>query len=288
MRYELKVGYFLVFGIIILVLSYFVLGSFDLIKSGTSFKLKFNDLTGLSRSSVLELKGVKVGKIRDIYLDKEGTGVVDVWIEGRYKLPRDTRFFIKDLGIMGEKYIMVYPGKDTLFIKKGDIINGELTPSFQDISKKANAIGDTAQVIINRIKDSIDPETISSLRTSMISLQKMVENLNDLVGKNQKRIDNTFVNIQKSSQNIQKLSNQDPEQIAHTLNELNKASRNLSYLSSDLRVTAKQINLLLLKIDSREGTIGKLINDPSLYNNLNNLLIDMKQNPKRYINVRVF
>jgi phospholipid/cholesterol/gamma-HCH transport system substrate-binding protein len=288
MRYEVKLGLFVVIGLVSLIGGYIILGNLHLLQGGTDFKMVFSNLTGLSKSSIVEIKGVKVGKINDLYLDSKGNGIVTVWVEGRYKLPNDSKFLIADLGIMGDKCIRIIPGQSKTFIKKGELIYGDLTPSFQDISKKANAISDTAQVIINRIKDSIDPETIASLKTSMTTLQKMIGSLNGMVDKNQKRIDDTFVNIKQSSNNIQRLTNQNPEQVAATLSELHRASRNLTALSNDLRVTTRQVSMLINKVDSREGTIGRLINDPSLYNNINSLILDMKKNPNRYIQIRVF
>jgi phospholipid/cholesterol/gamma-HCH transport system substrate-binding protein len=87
----------------------------------------------------------------------------------------------------------------------------------------------------------------------------------------------------------------DPAKIDSTVTNLRTASANMAQMSADLRATSGKLDVIIAKVDSGNGSVAKLLNDPGAYNDvrmllqrMDSLVADIKKNPKRYINVKIF
>lgn len=193
---EFKVGIFVLVGIIILVFLVFFISDFQIIQPRYKIKTIFTFANGVKNNSPLRVAGVDSGEVKSIrILPVEGNGKdthveMTIWVRKGVQIPADSKVFINTLGLLGEKYIEIVPGRDYKnVLKEGDSIRGQDPISMYDVS---NII----QGMAKQLKDSID------------SLQHIAESL-----------------------------------------------------------------------DSGQGTIGKLLKDDSLYNNIDELILDLKAHP---------
>jgi len=158
--FELKVGIFIAVGILIFFLLVFSIGDVYLVKKGFHIKVLFNFVNGVSQSAPVRLAGVNVGQIDkiDLFFDKKEKKTkvrVLAWInDDRIKIQKDSRATINTLGLLGEKYLEISPGKDTNnFLKNDQQITGQDPISTEYLTQKICEVADSADVVMTRLKE---------------------------------------------------------------------------------------------------------------------------------------
>jgi len=157
---ELKVGIFITVGILIFFIVAFSIGDVYLVRKGYNINVIFNFANGISESAPVRVAGVNVGQINkiDIFFDEEEKRTkvrLQAWIEDeKIKITKDSVAFINTLGLLGEKYLELFPGKDTeQFLVSGDQIIGHDPIPTELITEKVDNLADSANVIMTRLKD---------------------------------------------------------------------------------------------------------------------------------------
>jgi len=158
--FELKVGIFIAIGILIFFIVVFSIGDVTFIRSGYRIEVIFNFANGITESAPVRLAGVNIGQIDKIDLffdpDEKKTKVkVFAWVNSNdIRIERDSMAVINTLGLLGEKYLEIFPGTTTGdFLKNGERIIGHDPVPTELIAEKINDLADSAGVVINRLRD---------------------------------------------------------------------------------------------------------------------------------------
>jgi len=158
--FELKVGIFIAIGISILLIIIFSIGDVYLLQKGYHIKIVFNFVNGISESAPVRLAGVNVGKIDkiDIFRDKDNKKTkvqLTAWIENEdIKIERDSIAIINTLGLLGEKYLEIFPGdQGDDVLKNMDVIIGEDPIATEYLTRKASEVIESTTAVMNRLKD---------------------------------------------------------------------------------------------------------------------------------------
>ncbi len=145
-RIELAVGIFIVIGLIILVSFVFLITDFQIIKPGYKFDVIFGFANGLRESAPARLAGVDIGEIKRLQVlydpDTLKTKVrVGVWVNADARIPSDSKVWINTLGLLGEKYLEIIPGKNyNVLVKAGDAIMGEDPVAMAEITEETKKL----------------------------------------------------------------------------------------------------------------------------------------------------
>ncbi len=136
---ELKVGIFVFAGLVILTWFVLLIGDFKIIKHGYHIKVTFSFANGIKVGAPLRLAGVDVGEVKEIRLTHDENGNTTVfltaWLDSEMQVPKNSRAWVNTLGLLGEKYLEIIPGKDfTVLLKEGDVIKGEDPTSVQEVT----------------------------------------------------------------------------------------------------------------------------------------------------------
>ncbi len=290
---EVKVGIMVTISIFVLYFGLNFLKGIDIFSPISTYYAVYNNIDGLVPSSPVLIKGYKVGQVEEIKYDfsKEKSFVVRISVSKDVFLPKGAKIELFDNGLMGGKAIQIvyaplmagqalYTPGDTVESTVGTglmaQVAGDLMPKIESISVQADSL-------------------IRSLRA--ITEGKALKN-------SLSSIENTTANFDATSVQLKKMMNSDVPRIMKDVNgitgDLKKISANLSTVDfaatfASINHTIANLNLLTNKLNSKEGTVGLLLNDKSLYTNLTNtadnadkLLIDLKQNPKRYVHFSLF
>jgi len=313
MKKETKIGIF------IIVISALFFWGFNFLKGRDIFHRKtdliaiYNEINGLTPSSPVYLNGIKIGQVNDIYFCPDGSGkiVVEFFIQSNIKIPVDSRVTIFNADIMGTKALDIKKGVSNVYAKDNDTIESRLQESIQEqvyiklrplVKKIENAIIDI-DTILSSIKNIFNDKTQKDIVKLIENTELSMANLKHSTG-----IADTFLSsyqnqlalIVSNLQNITTTLKNNSSNINNTLRNINSISDSLA--KSDLNKTINETKLVIdklskitEKINKGEGTIGLLVNNDSLYKqlknsseNLNNLLIDMKAHPKRYVHFSIF
>lgn len=156
--FELKVGVFILIGVAILFIIVFSIGDITLIKSGYHIKAIFNFANGIGTSAPVRLAGVDVGQVEDIkifYDEKDKRTKVEIyaWIRERVKIEEDARVTINTLGLLGEKYLEIFPGTlGQKVLKDRDSIVGHDPVAMEEITENLKKLSDSVTVIVERLR----------------------------------------------------------------------------------------------------------------------------------------
>jgi len=296
---EIKTGLLAVFAISTFILGYNYLKGSSLFKTERVFYAVYENVEGLGLSSAVNINGFRVGKVQNIEIDKNtGLMIVTFSVENDFQFSKQSIARIYGGGIIGGKSLAIIPvfesnviatTGDTLQsqVEEGimELVNDRLTPLQMKIESAVEGV-DSLMVAVN---DVLDEKSRKNLRSSIADLNAITSSfvvsstkLQSLLTNNEDKLNRTFDNLDATTQNFAAFSD-------------SLAQVNLNQMVNELETTIKNFKSLSEKLNNGEGTLGKLLNDDSLYDNLDfatkqleELLQDVKLNPTRYINISVF
>lgn len=156
--FELKVGIFMLIGIAILFIIVFSIGDINVSKTGYRLKVLFDFAAGIGGTSPVRLAGVGIGQaqgVRVIYDEKEKKtrAELTIWVNDRIKIEQDARFTINTLGLLGEKYLEIYPGTPgSPVLKPGDTVIGHDPVPMEKVTDNLAKLSDSVTEIAERIR----------------------------------------------------------------------------------------------------------------------------------------
>ena len=305
---EIKAGLIALLAIVGFVILFQFMKGKSLFTTDNEFYAKFDNVEGLAASNPVSINGLKVGQVDQIIpiTSKDGKihFVVKVTVDDDFEFSKKSTIEIFEPGLMSGKEMRINLAYGQPFAKDGDTLSGSFKLSMMNnISSQVGPVKDQLQSVLKRV---------DSLTNSANQI------LND---QNKEEIRSLLINLNKtvaafegtSRQTNALLANSDPK-IQQMLNNANLATisartaidkygkvaddvdvQKLNNTIEKLSVTADKLNGVISGVQSGEGSLGKLTKDEELYNNLtkttsslNQLVEDMKANPKRYVNISVF
>ncbi len=323
MRNELKVGLLGIVTLALLIFGYKYLKGSNLLDRSKTYFIKYPDVGMMDPSSPVLTRGLKVGTVTKINLDPEDPNMVLVTIEvkNEIQLPVDTRAVMVQQGIMGGKAIILQYNKycESDCLPNKSIIKGEIAGMLSSMVSKEeikeytavvghelNSILDTSQANKNvQVAATVKNihTILNNLAISTITLNKMLHNSSQSVNNSLTNLDKLISSLAKNTnsisqslQNLESISSSlkqsDPGKLVKTADQtLTDGKKTIQELNQSIQ----KLNNILTNVSTNKGSLGLLINDPSLYQNLNKsskdldlLLQDLRLNPKRYVNISVF
>lgn len=269
---EAKVGFFVIIAIAILGFMAFKLNKFSFIKDqGYPLYVYFDSASGLAKDVQVEIAGVEVGRVRAIVLEN-GKAKVTLQIDSNVKLSKDVSALIRTRGILGDKYIELTPGSYAApLLQAGGRIT-RTTPSM-DIDTLMNVLGEVARDIkqltgaFSKVLGGEAGE--ASLKTIVDNAKSLVETLNRTVAANQKDLTRMVSNLADFSEILKEVGDANRGAIGPTISALRSTAEQMQYL-------VKNINQVVTKINSGQGSIGKLVNDSEVLDNLNGAIASLR------------
>jgi phospholipid/cholesterol/gamma-HCH transport system substrate-binding protein len=277
MRREFKIGIFLAGTFVILAVFIFVAGDLStwFQKPGYELSVFFSSATGLEKHAAARLAGVKIGYVKDIRLDQRKARVVlSIW--PKYQVPRGSRATLASLGLVGERYIEIRPSEETEFLKPGETIEAGTTIGFDQIGELAASIGDELKAVSQSIREMTDEEARENLSGILKNLNTFTEELGQFVAANKGELETGLRSISQSAREFDRKIGAVSASLDETIRAVKAiATENQGSIQSNLQkiedvLTELQESVRLLrnsleKIDRGEGTVGKLVQDPKLY-----------------------
>lgn len=282
---ELKIGVAFIISLFILYFGISFLKGVNIFKPSNSFVVVFDDVSGLTKSAPVTLNGMQVGLVYSFSLDPNNNHRVAtiVNMDKDVKIPVGSEF-IMDSPILGSPNITLklnydenncYTNTDTIIgIRKKDLMDaaGDVLPQVTQLIPKM----DSLLININTlVSDPNISGTMANVNEITSDLTKSTKHLNSMLVSLNKDVPVITGNMAKVSNDLKSMD------LKSTYQSIDATLKNIQYLSDQLK--------------SKNGTVGLLLNDRQLYDSLNStlnnaskLLQDVKENPSRYINVKVF
>jgi phospholipid/cholesterol/gamma-HCH transport system substrate-binding protein len=324
-RRETQLGILAFFVIALSIWGYTFMKGRNILKKTKTVYVKYDSVDQLEVANSIFVKGFKIGTVNNIEIDPEDKRslLVTLTIEEDLGIPKDAVAYIVNPSIAGSREIRIdfdkaCSGPDCIesgdYLKGGNI--GLLGASIEktEIDEYVKLLGNSFSGLLDSLKksggDINASESVNDLQTTLKNLAESSKRLNHILGNSSSKISNTMSHLESVSQNLSAnnekidriLSNLDnvTEQLKtanlpQTVESIKGTFEKTGTTVEELDVTIKELKGVIAKINSGEGTLGKLSKDDKLYDsledassNLNALLEDLKENPKRYVNFSVF
>ena len=298
---EIKVGFLAVLGIMMSVFSYNYLKGINLFDKNRKFIVKYEKVDGLSVSNPVTMNGFKIGKVQKINFNSKNTRelLVDMIIDNDVIFPKTSLAELYETGLIGGKAIAIIPDykNDSTIAIDGDYLRGVIKPGLTElvnqilpqVQLQIEAVMKNAEIVLQNINTLFDDETKKELKSSIEDFSNLTSSLSETSDEISKLIANNSENLTNSLSDFRSASN-NIKSITDSLN-----SDDIKSMTTNLNSLVNNLNSITTSLKNSEGTAGKLINDKSIYDNLENatnqlnrLIEDIKLNPSRYINFSVF
>lgn len=297
---EFKVG---AFGLAMIALLYF---SINFIKSSRifsndqTFYAVFESADGLEVSAPVIARGFRIGTVEKVKFDLDRQDIIVTFsIQKEYPVGVGSKVKITSDGLMGGQVMELTFLTNPQKYKDKDTIPSVFEPSLmQMVGSEYSSIKDKLKIYAAKIELAIDglngvlsPENVANLNASMSNLNTITGDISSLVANKKQNIENIITNLDQLSKSLASVM----PKVDSTVNNFAKASQELPLMLINANSALANLNEMLAKVKNGEGSLGKVVSDEELYANLakateslNLLLADVKENPKRYVNVTVF
>lgn len=274
----------------------------DLFATTNKYFVVYKNINGIVKSNPVIMNGYKIGKVDNIeYMDdKSGRLIVTLKIDDDIFVPKSSNAVIISSDLLGSKAIELEFGNDGVPAKNKDTLVGDvesgLTEQIKPLKNKAEGLVTSLDSLSFALAQILNDNSRNSLNKTFANLEKISSGLDQLINADNSHLRSFIANADGVAGNLNKNSNN----ISSILNNVNSLSDSLSRLQLNatierLNKTVSELSDILAKIEKGQGSLGKLVNNDSLYTNLNNaaanldkLMIDLKANPSRYVHVSVF
>lgn len=302
MKREAKIG---IFAIVILLCFWAAirfLSGIDIFSRNMIYHATYANVSGLQSAAPVTINGVKVGTVEAIEL-KDSAVVIDIAVNRKYRIPSDSKAKIYSDGLLGNKAIAIELGTSPQMLQKGGTIESAVNRDLMDVAgseleffkQKFSTIAEDLSVTLgnlnrliennsddfsatmshlNSISSSLD-QVLAREKTDMISIVNSLEQLAKTLSDNSQHLENILVNADSFTQQLE-------------------AAR-IDSLATSFNRAATQLSAMLEQVNNGEGSLGKLLTDQALYDNLTAasdnlslLLEDLKAHPKRYVHFSIF
>ena len=313
LRTETRVGIIAIVTIAILVWGLNFLKGKDLFGRQHTYYAVYDDIGGLLPTSYVFINGMKVGQVSKIkYADPQMKKfIVRFELPSNLELPTNSVAEVFNSDILGSKAMRVIIGDATTMLNPGDTMLSntegsmlnEVGKILEPYTDKLENIISNADTVVGNLKKITDDETQRNFRSAMTNINNISQrlanlsaNLDNIVGSEKGKIQDFIANIDSLSSTLSHNSGK-LQTIINNISDISDdvAKANLGETLKNLNKTVDDLSKTMSKISGNKGNIGKLINDDNLYDNLQKsiedldaLIKDIKENPKKYIKVSVF
>lgn len=296
---EVKTALLALVAIILFIFGYGFLAGTNWFSSSKTFYAVYEDVEGLTPSSPVTINGLRVGSVSEIgFLNPQGDLLVTFTVDTELPFSEESIAQIYGEGLISGKSLAILPEYDAESLADdGDTLPGQVEESLLDmvndrlspLQEKVEGALKSTDKLIESFNDVMNPETRENLKAGIVNLNQTVASLErssksieSILNTNEVKIDTALANIAVITSNL--------ETFSQSLTAIE-----VQEIANELEATAAHLESFTQKLNSGDGTAAKLVNDPSVYNNLERathqleqLIQDVKLNPQRYVQFSIF
>lgn len=295
MSKEFKVALFIVVSAIILYIGVNYLKGIDFLSSSNKYYAIYNNVDGLKVSNSVVVNGFSIGRVNDISIlqNNKNRVLVELDVDKNIILNDSTLAILINSDFLGSKAIVLNIGNSSNPIHDGDTINSEIDKGLAAILENAQPITDNIDITIRRINEILlgMEGAGEEIKQAINNINKTLKIVNGLISENQNSIKGTLENIQILTKNL----NSKVNKLSPILNKADSALLKINNIEFEKILTSitellNELTKITKDINTGKGTLGKMVKEDSLYNNLNKTMLDLdkllihfNENPKHFM-----
>lgn len=304
---EAKIGAVVAVAIFLLVYGLNFLKGKNIFTNRTHFYAIYDNVDGLTEANPVFINGFIVGQVNKIFFhpDNSGRMIVEMSLkENDLAIPKNTIARVFANGLLGTQAINLVLGDAKMYAESGDTLAGDVKSKMLDdigdqvlpIKNKAEKLIVTIDSLVAGLNAVLNEGGSNNLKNALQNLSSVTAKADGLLSEEKIRLDHILANVESISSNL-KSGNKDLATILKNFNSISDslAKANIATTINNANSAIKNVDLIAAKINSGKGSLGLLVNNDSLYNNLTSasknldkLIIDLNQHPGRYVHLSVF
>lgn len=286
---EARVGIFVLLGLAAFLVLLFTFTDVGTFRGRYYLSTVVEDAGGVRRGDPVQMRGVNIGRVVGFGMVPDGVRI-RMELYNEYEVPQGSLAHLKSSGLLGGMTVDVIPGASSESVEDGDELPGTSSAGLMSATETLGAGADT---VLQRMTALLAPGTIDAVGNSATQLRSLLLELNTLTSRQSEQLAALSSSLRRSAEGIEGVTT-GPE-LERSVARIDTLTERLAVTSSSLDAAARSLDVVLSRVERGEGTLGLLSADEQLYTNLNSaaenlnaLVLDIQENPRRYINVSVF
>jgi len=278
MRREHKIGLFFTGALVILAVFIFIVGNLANLfrRPGYPIVIRYESSLGLDKTAAVKMAGIKIGYVKDIQLEGRRSKVI-LSIYPKYRIPRGSKAVQSVQGLLGEKYVDVQPSMEDEFLNPGDELIPGMSAGMDQLTPMLNSLGNDLQQVAKNLRDLTDKENRDNLARTIRNLTEATEDIKTFLAQNKDKAGQTLSSASTTFKSVDERVRDVTRDFDATLEEVRgiltdnrgdvrDSVTKIKQVLDELEQSVSSLKKSLEKIEKGEGSVGKLVNDESLYN----------------------
>lgn len=286
---EIRAGVFVLIGVLAFGAVLFIMTDPAAFRGRYMVLTEVASAEGIRRGDPVQMRGVNIGRVHQFDLSSEGV-VVTLEIEGRWEIPEDSRTTLGSLDLLGGRTVQIVIGTSPNPVQPGQVLPGE---AMVGVMALADTMGAEVRHTLSQLQTLLADSTVAAVHASVSDLEALIGNLAAITEEEREGLSALSASLSRSAARVEELTGREEldrgiARADSTLSVLQQAGASLSRATSSLEA-------ILARMEGGEGTLGRLSEDEALYETLDRALAeigdlarDIRENPDRYINIRIF
>ena len=289
---ELKVGLLVLVGGAILVFALWLAKGYRYGQDYYPVEVIFPEVGALAPGDPISVSGVGKGKVKTIGLH-HGRVMATLDLSSDVLLMEDASFVVKNIGLMGERFVAVKTGVSDTPLDLTIPAEGTFDAGIPEVMGMMGGVIESMNELVVLLKETvISPATLDKFSETITSLEKLAARLDETSKINAPKVDRAVDNFARLSETLRKGLDRNQEYIDTAAQNFDSASRRLIKLVADMEEASARFKSFATDLDQSEGSLRMLMEDRRLYDdvrrtaqNIDSLVNDIRQDPRKYINL---
>ncbi len=291
---EFKVGAVILIGIILLGGSLFWLQQYHLTNNAKVLKVHFEDVGTLAIGDKVTVSGVHKGKVNKMVLTRGGVEV-ELIVSSDVELMQDAQFVIKNFGVMGERFVSIVPGRDSVELDISLPVMGQYDAGLPEVmGLMGEMVVELRELVGTLKKTAVSDSSLNKFTNTIHNLESVSMSLKRYVDRNEGKLDETADNFLNASKQLNRTLTQNAEKVDSVATRFDRVSIELEKFVGQLDTLSSAAREFAESLNNPDGTLKLLTDDRRLYDdlrktadNIDDLISDIRANPKKYLTVKV-
>lgn len=290
---HLRVGIFVVLGLVSFLTVLFLMtdpasfrGRYDLIT-------ELADAGGVRRGDPVQMRGVIIGRVVDFEMTTDDRVAITLELHDEWQVPEGSTATLAESGVFGGRTVEVIPGGGATMLAPNDTIPGE--DSGGGIFETVGRVGTEAEVVLERLEALLDTTTVRSVQGSTRAIEALARDLRATVAEQRDDLSRLTASLARAAEGLETTAGEAGPELASAAARADSLLFRMESTTERLDAVLVSLDTVLGRMARGEGTLGRLSRDEALWDNtntalvsLNDLLVDIRENPGRYVKIEIF
>lgn len=295
---EVKVAITVVAALIVAFFGFRFMNDIPIFRQSQQVVTYFDKVDGLSAGSYIYVNGVRVGSVNSIDLVETDSVKVTMNFNLDMEIPKNSVVRLESTGLLDDKAIMLQRGDSPEMVEHGDTIRGVYSGGMMETlaNEGQKLSGDISQsfeklnILLEKFNTVVSDENKARIDDVLAELKTTTSEISGLMQEKRGELESSIDHANRFFANLDTVSTNNKTRIDSVMVGLDKSLKQLETMSAELEETGARLNDILTKVNNGDGTLGQLVNNPSLYHNLDSLSAEMQllikninEDPRKYL-----